>query len=91
MSESSAVYLLLLLGSAQGDDGLAVLSVDDLAHSAVDSGQAAEDTLVAGDHGDGVVAGEASPTADPIIFNIAKASPKCQHFVSMCDANLCFA
>ena len=37
---------------AQGHDGLAVLSVQDLTHSAVDSGQTAEDALEAGDLGD---------------------------------------
>ena len=43
---------------AQRHNFLAVLSVQDLAHSAVDSGQAAEDALEASDHGDGVVTGE---------------------------------
>ena len=42
----------------QGHNGFAVLSVQDLTHSAVDSGQTAEDALEAGDHGDGVVTGE---------------------------------
>ena len=45
-------------GLAKGQQFLAVLSLQDLAHGAVDGGQAAEDALKAGDGGDGVVAGE---------------------------------
>ena len=47
-------------GLAQRHNFLAVLSVQDLAHGAVDGGQAAEDAYETGDGGDHVVAGEVS-------------------------------
>ena len=48
---------LFVMYLAQGDDGLAVLGIEDLAHCVIDSGQTTENALKAGDHCDHMVAG----------------------------------